>query len=164
MDFQGFKTIRNEIIVKELAIVSTDDSVYELHLFQPPCSFNELSVNERKQVVWLERHHHGLYWNSGFRQYNELKDVFDNLNIEGKFYVKGAEKKRFAEGLLSAYNVEVVNVEDIGCPNFKILKHQYAPAFFKPCHFGHGIKNCAFINVQTILEWLKDKENVVKSK
>ena len=76
LDFQGFKNPHNEYIIKELALISTDGQIYELHLFQPPCDFNQLPAHLQKQVVWLEKQYHGLYWGSGFREYNELKDIF----------------------------------------------------------------------------------------
>lgn len=71
--FQGFKNVKKEFIVKDLTVVSIDGNLYELQLFQPPCQFQQLPTHLQKQVIWLEKQWHGLYWSSGFRSYKDLK-------------------------------------------------------------------------------------------
>lgn len=153
LDFQGFKNVHNEFIVKELAIVSTDGQFYELQLFQPPCDFNELPVHLQKQVVWLEKHYHGLYWGSGCKNYNSLKDVFKSIAIDGDVYVKGKDKQKFIKNLLTEFNVNVINFEDLGCPNLSTLKQQTNLKVMKPCCFNHNPKHCAYVNVHVLLSW-----------
>ena len=154
LDFQGFKDENNDFIVKELAILSTDGEKYELQLFQPPYAFNKLSKDLQKQVIWLEKKFHGLYWSSGQREYNELKDVFEGLEISGTIYVKGVEKQKYVKHLLSNYKVNVVNLEDLGCPSLSMLKQQMNPIVLKPCHFNHTEYNCAYVNVYVLALWL----------
>lgn len=167
MDIQGFKGEHGNFIVKELAIVSTDGQLYELQLFQPPCDFNKLSESVQKQVVFLEKHFHGLYWNSGYRPYTELVNIIKNLNLSGVVYVKGSEKKLAVSDLLSNYLVNVVNIEELGCPNLAVLKRQLQPLSLKPCAFNHISPNCAYLNVNAILQWFrieqitKDRINMV---
>lgn len=163
MDIQGFKGENNKFIIKELAIVSTDGQLYELQLFQPPCHFNQLSESVQKQVHFLEKHFHGLYWNSGFRPYCELKNILKTLSLSGTVYVKGCEKKIFVADLLSNYMVNVVNIEELGCPNLSILKKQFQPLSLKPCAFNHITQNCAYLNVNAILQWLR-LEQIVKDR
>lgn len=170
LDIQGFKSVNNEYIVKELAIVSTDESVYELQLFKPPCDFNELPDHLQKQVVWLENQFHGLFWSSGTRNYNELKDVIRGLNLNGVIYVKGIEKKEFVMKVLSPdVAINIVNIEDMNCPNLDILKQMCNPKVLKPCAFDHKDKHCAYVNAHVILHWLRlekyiDMRNVSTSK
>jgi len=154
LDFQGFKDEKNDFIIKELAILSTDGEKYELHLFQPPHAFNQLSKDLQKQVIWLEKQFHGLYWSSGHRDYRELKDVFRGIDLSGTIYVKGVEKQRYAVKLLSDFNVNVINLEDIGCPSLSVLKQQINPAVLKPCSFNHNSNNCAYVNVYVLAFWL----------
>lgn len=158
LDFQGFKSVANDFIVKELAIVSTDGQFYELQLFQPPCDFNELPQHLQKQVVWLEKRYHGLYWASGYKNYNSLKDVFKCVTIDGTIYVKGQEKQKFIINLLSDFNINVINLEDLGCPNLNILKQQTNITAMKPCCFNHNTKYCAYVNVHVLLDWWKSEE------
>lgn len=163
LDFQGFKSGNNDFIVKEMAIISIDGQIYELQLFQPPCSFSELPSDVKKQVLWLEKQYHGLYWGSGFRQYSDLKDIFKGLNIDGNVYVKGKEKQQFVVKLLSDYSVNVIDLEDLGCPSLTELKQQVQLNTMKPCSFNHNFSNCAYINVHVLQQWLK-LEKTIQSK
>lgn len=155
LDFQGFKNQNNEFIIKELAIISTDEQVYELQLFQPPYDLSKLPESVQKQVMWLEKYHHGLFWGTGFKEYNKLKDVFKGVNISGKVYVKGTEKEKFVTELLSEFKVKVINLEDLGCPSLNILRHQTQSSVMRACVFNHSPINCAYMNVHILLQWLK---------
>lgn len=152
LDFQGFKN-EKEFIIKELAIISTDGQIYELHLFLPPYSFHELSKNVRNQVHWVEKHLHGLYWSSGFKQYSQLKDILKQIGIKGNIYVKGTEKQTIISQILSGFDVKVINLEELGCPKLTVLKKQTHMVFLKPCSFTHSPHNCAYINVYVLLHW-----------
>lgn len=159
LDFQGFKNADNDFIIKELAIVSTDGQFYELQLFQPPCDFNELPRQVQKQVLWLEKQYHGLYWSSGHKNYNCLKDVFKSITtINGDIYLKGKEKQKFISNMLSDLNVNVCNLEDLDCPNLSTLKRQTNISSFKPCCFNHNSEHCAYINVHVMLNWWKTEQ------
>lgn len=161
LDFQGFKTNNRDYIIKELAFISTDNQVYELHLFQPPHSFSELSDDEKRQVIWLEKRFHGLYWSSGYNLYSEIKTIFKSCNIKGTIYVKGLEKQKFIIQLLKDFSVNVINIEDLGCPSLSILKRQSQQLNrFSLCRFDHHVTyyNCAHVNVLLLLEWLKSEK------
>lgn len=162
LDFQGFKNVNNDFIVKELAIVSTDGQFYELQLFQPPCDFSELPQHLQKQVVWLEKQYHGLYWSSGYKNYNRLKDVFKCITIDGEMYVKGRDKQKFISNLLSDFKINVVNLEDLGCPSVNMLKQQTNISSIKPCCFNHNPKHCAYVNVHILLDWWKTEQEFKK--
>lgn len=155
MDVQGFKGVHNQFIVKELAIMSTDGQMYEFQLFQPPCHFNQLSEDVQKQVHFLEKQFHGLFWSSGFQPYSNLKDILRNMKLTGVVYVKGVEKSLFVSELLHGFKVSVINIEDIGCPSLSVLKKHLQPYTLKPCAFSHDSKNCAYINVNAILQWFR---------
>lgn len=159
LDFQGFKSEKNEFIVKEICIVSRDEGFYELHLFLPPYPFNTLTENVRKQVIWLEKNYHGLFWNSGVKLYDELQDIFEPVGLKGKVFVKGLEKQKFISQLLSKYPVTVENLEDLGCPALDVLERNASSSILKPCHFNHeGRKHCAYKNCVGILQWLKTEQ------
>lgn len=152
LDFQGFKN-EKEFVIKELAIISTDGTIYELQLFLPPCSLHELPTNVIKRVHWIEKHLHGLYWSSGFKEYSQIKDIFKYIDIKGNVYVKGLEKQTFIAQLLSEFDVKVINLEDLGCPKLSVLKQRTHINFYKPCSFSHTSNNCAYINVHVLLQW-----------
>lgn len=163
LDFQGFKNINNEFIVKELAVVSIDGNLYELQLFQPPCQFQQLPTHLQKQVIWLEKQCHGLYWSSGFRSYKDLKEVLNTLfkQSNSTIYLKGEEKMKFILNMVSNHDgIKVVDVTSMGCPNLKTLKQQTNLNMFKSCNFNHNLNSCAFVNVHVILHWLKNEKAV----
>lgn len=156
LDFQGFKNENNEFIIKELAIISTDEEVYELNLFRPPCGFHELAEKLKSQVIWLEKCFHGLYWNSGLKDYDELNDVFKSVfKMGGTIYVKGDEKRTYINGLLSAMAVRVLNLEDFDCPSLPVLRETWKLYNVKSCPFNHTLEHCAYYNVKLMLEWWK---------
>lgn len=156
LDFQGFKNVSNEFIIKELAIVSTNEEINELYLFRPPYGFHQLPDRLKIQVYWLEKYFHGLDWSSGLKDFDEINDVLKNVfKLGGTVYVKGGEKCAFVRSLLSSLAVQVLNIEDIGCPSLQLLRQTFKLSNQKPCPFIHSADNCAYNNVHRILEWWK---------
>lgn len=154
VDLQGFKNSNNEFIVKELSIVSTDERVKELRLFSPPYGFSEIPGNVQKQVMWLEKRFHGLRWVSGTTPYCELKALIQGT-LRGTVYVKGSEKEQYMSSLLTEFDVAVIDLDDLDCPNLTILKRQFWNDSQTPCIFEHGSKNCAYVNTNVLLRWWK---------
>lgn len=59
--------------------------------------------------------------------------------------LKGVKNKTKLLYLLSDFNVQVLNLYDLKCPNLSALKNQFWNV--KPCIFEHNSKkNCAYIN------------------
>lgn len=89
--------------------------------------FNQLVtfINYLKiyRTKWFEKYYHGLYWCSGFREYNKLKDVLRGCYIAGNIYVRGIEKRLFVTDLLSDLKVNIINIEELGCPNLSIIRN-----------------------------------------
>lgn len=103
VDLQGF-TIKKQFIPKELALY---DGYRQGHyIFKPPCEKCELNVSERKTVNWLERHYHGLLWDSGFTYLNQLYDILiETLQHHEIVYVKGEMKLKFLKELTHLDNI-----------------------------------------------------------
>lgn len=156
LDFQGFKNENNGFIIKELAIISVDETINDLHLFQPPYSFHHLPDHLKIQVQWLEKHFHGLLWNSGHKNFNELGGVLkDNFKFGGTVYVKGLEKSNYIQSLTADIGVSVLNIEDFGCPSLPVLRRTQILTNHKTCPFNHPPDHCALCNAKLILEWWK---------
>lgn len=154
IDIQGFKSDTDDFIVKELALISTDARVYELHIFQPHCNFDYLPPHLQKQVLWSERRYNGLFWGTGFKEYKQLEDLFANVQLQGDVYVKGREKQKYITKLFSKFDVNVINFEDLGCPPLQDLKSSYHQfQLIKPCNFNHNPFKCAYVNVHFLLQW-----------
>lgn len=99
VDFQAFKSLDNQFIVKELAIVRVDCENYASYLFRPPQPFHKLSPLMKQRVNFLTRTIHGLRWDSGCYDYNAFTTILSShsANI---IYVKGSERANFIRKIL----------------------------------------------------------------
>lgn len=158
-DLQGFRGNQNEFIVKEASFISVNEDKYQSFVFRPPFSFTELNDIQKKGAIYIERHIHGLSWESGHIPYIELKNVLKQILKDYKIVlVKGAEKKKFLEEN-TPVDITVTDLEDYNCPSMKEFKHLSS----KKC-FYHNTNsyNCAYENVRLLLEWYK-KVHTLKS-
>ena len=110
LDFEGFGHQKNTVIVKEIAITTSDysDSL--------PVNFNSLPKSEHKAYNWLTNYFYGLHWDSGDDLYLKLNQIIQSFvlrNLNAIFYAKGKEKADFLSKYLDR---KVVNLDDLGCP------------------------------------------------
>lgn len=122
IDIQGFRGPNDKLIVKEIAILR--GCSHHHFIITPPFDFKHLPTTLKRQAKWLYQNHHGLHWNGGFTKYNKVEEFLRDNIINHIVYVKGDEKLQWIKRLLNE-NVEVINVENINCPNFKELKRLF---------------------------------------
>lgn len=152
-----------ETAIKELALISTDGEIYDLHLFLPFFNSHQISKNLKIQIQWFERY--GLFWSCGYKEYSEIKDVFKRIEISGKVYVKGIQKQKLISQLLSEFDVEVINIEELGCPKLSVLlKQQGYVNFLKPCSLNYSPHSCAYINANTLQSWWNMEKRFVNER
>lgn len=152
VDFQGFKGLHNEFILKEIAIFHDGHNHHFIVL--PPYDFSLLHTSLKKQARWLFLHHHGLTWNGGFIDFHQVKTFLREKIKVGSVYVKGAEKTLWIKELLNNVNVEVINLEDAykTCPNFKALKRIHSDGGIMKCVYHE--KCCALQNVYLLKKFI----------
>lgn len=93
VDTQGFVFNKNTFSVKEICIFTKNIKFHEF--VKPPFPFNELISHHQKQAEWLEENYHGLNWNAGYIDLQELKKTISPI-VKGKILlVKGCEKERY---------------------------------------------------------------------
>jgi hypothetical protein len=145
IDVQGFKNECNEFIPKELAIISKDGIL--VVLIKPPYPFYFLTKKERKQVAWLEKNR-GILWNDGYVSYCDYKSLLLNFCKNKHIYVKGYEKVVWVKEMVESDNV--LNLEDINCPNLEKLSEKYSSSSdIKHCIYHTNkcaLKNASFLN------------------
>lgn len=110
VDVQGFQV--PEFQAKELAIY--DGKHMKSYLFKPTTPFHTLSDDCKKQVLFLHRNHHGLFYNYGVTDYSDLYTIISNdLRDVDQIYVKGHIKKSFLDEIYSqsSNKPHVVNLE-----------------------------------------------------
>lgn len=151
VDLQGFKDIRNKLIVKELAIATKDYT--QTFLIKPPYSFKTLSNDEQKQVRWLERNR-GLTWSEGYIDYREFRRIVVPYLIRKKVLVKGPEKIIWLRELCQ--ECEIIELGEKGCPNLLKLHNDYYSSGMKVWNCVHHKKMCALKNVMCLKMWCCD--------
>ena len=110
IDVQGY-CLSFGYIPKEIAIF--DGIRLANFLFKPPFKRNLLSTQDDKIVAWSEEYH-GLDWDSGYTDLNEVNGIIENIFFhfnKPKVYVKGVEKTKFLKKILGDESI-------IGIPIF----------------------------------------------
>lgn len=148
IDVQGFKRLNNKFIAKEIAILRNGH--HHHFIVKPPFNFDQLSPSLRREAQWLYQNHHGLIWDGGLTEFQKVRKYLREKIRNTIVYVKGVEKTQWLKELLQDENVEVMNIEETGCPNLKELK-RLNPNEIK-CLFHN--KCCALQNVYLINKFL----------
>lgn len=155
VDFQGFRGVNNEFILKEMAVLF--NGYHQHFILTPPFHSNFLPSHLKRQAHWLREYHHGFTWDGGDTDFCKVKSYL-RKKIKNVVYVKGREKKHWLQKLINNENVEVINLEDLNykCPNLKELKRIYPDITLK-CWY-HG-KICALQNVYLLSRYIKEAKN-----
>lgn len=148
VDLQGFKNSKNEFIVKEFAIVTSEWT--QVFLVKPPYMYLTLSPEEKKQTNWLERNR-GIRWSEGFIDYREFKRVIPLYLEEKEIIVKGCEKVQWIKNFCD--KCQIVDVGCKGCPNLSTLHEKY-----KACNINciNHKRHCALKNAICLLKWCNE--------
>lgn len=152
VDVQGFKDNQNKFIVKEIAIL-TSENKFQHFIFQPPFAFKDLTNEAKKQVKWVKNNLHGFDWYDGYIPYHHLYTIVPTL-LHGKtIFVKGQEKIEWIKEFVTE-NIYIVDVEDeLECPKLSWLKFVNQNI---SCISHKGL--CALQNVFNIKNFLVSKK------
>jgi len=172
IDLQGFRIDNNRFIMKEVAILTRDDTKLLHMLIQPPCSWNDVSFSHRKQIRWLERYYHGLSWDDGHIPYYTAPNIIKNiLSCECIIYLKGSEKRKLMEKLLKDNKMCTIvdlseNIDDFEeKPPSLRTRNEYTSNYscfhHKKISRRRDFAACALNNVFTIHAWLTRKQDVL---
>lgn len=121
IDLQGV-LLKRGFMVKELAI--GDGERVNHYIFKPHVSYRRLNSDERRQVLWLEDNHHGLRYNDGNTNSEEISNILKQFTKEvDLIFVKGHQKIEFLQKYLSLriinlenyLNVPLLNKTNINC-------------------------------------------------
>lgn len=149
VDVQGFKDTKNTFIIKEFAIWF--NGYTQTFLVKPPYPFKNLSVEEKKQVRWIEINR-GIFWSEGYVDYREFRRTIVPYLNKKKVLTKGTEKIKWINDLCE--DCEIIDIGENGCPNFLKLYSDYN--YYQNCF--HHKKMCALKNVMCIKAWCGDNK------
>lgn len=101
VDVQGFKSMSNEFIMKEICIASVQSDYIDNFTVRSPTCYQRLSPQLQKRVDYIYYNIHGLHWDWGYTDPRvvvaQLKDTLKNAD---KVYIKGSERVKFLDFLL----------------------------------------------------------------
>lgn len=155
VDMQGFKRPHNAFVLKELAIAKEGVTLPINYVFKPPqtCSWDSLPLKYQRQNEWLTRFHHGIKWDSGREEYENIYSILtQHLKRADDIYVKGEDKKTWLRDFLSPYadQYNITNIEDLDCPSFNELKKTYGCNH----HIPTSDYSCAVEHVKLLADWM----------
>lgn len=158
VDIQCFKG-KGNLVVKELSIARTAWPEVKTWIFKPPYIGRERCDADLKQDHWLRENHHGLLWEDGDTEYDDLKYVLHaHLSTCEHVFSKGREKCDFLQKILK-YRI-VLDMEILGCPSLRKIKYKSSR---EVCSFYRHRKRdyeCSASNCANLREWfLKNGED-----
>ena len=156
LDLEGFRCRKNNFIVKELAITTSDYS--DSFVFLPPASFNSFPKSEQKAYNRLKNNLHGIHWESGDYLYLNLNQIIQSFVLKNPttvFYAKGKEKSNL---LATHLDRKVEKLDELGCPRIENLHLKNYPACNRHFHHNHFKNYCALIKSKAFFDWLKNEQ------
>ena len=142
VDMQGFKKPGNDYVLKELAIAPLQgDEEPVVLLFKPPFPWRKLTEKYKRQNLWLELCYHGIAWNSGEHDYDQIGTILrDGLQHAKKILVNDEDRKKWLE----RFGFNVSNITEWGYPDLE------SPKQVTVCtnHNGAYKSMCALQNVK----------------
>lgn len=156
IDFQGFQEPQGLFVVKELVIQPINSrSSPTIKIFKPPCEKSRLTEEYKKIVDNCEKNYHGISWEAGHDQYNNVSTIIIG-ELVGKFnylFVKGEDRKKWLTFILRFNPMTIFNLEDLGCPDMKILETEHPAIRHMNSHPLCSSYKCAYENAQRYKYW-----------
>lgn len=158
VDVQGFYI--PHFIAKEVAVLSRDGRKLCHYIVKPPVEWKTLDLKSKRNVSWLVHNHHGIAWNKGYVNYDDMRvQLSEILATVSTVFVKGDAKKKFVE---EYFNGEVIDLEHK--PALKTLKevkycYAHASAFVCSLNNVHKIKVILDANDKNEEEFYEDIYN-----
>lgn len=114
VDFQAFKTLSNEFILKELAIVGVNENIVH-HFFIKSPSFQPCG-EMKARVKYVTKYIHNIPWNYGHVEKDQALSVLYELTRGADVvYVKGSERVEYLRKCMN-WKMKIVDLDSIKCP------------------------------------------------
>jgi len=142
LDIQCVLGANSKYVIKEMSVIDVDSWTTQHWIFKH--TFNSLHVNK-----WLERNYHQIPIQYGDVEYKELERILHSLKFD-YIYIKGEQKRQIIRELIP--RVEVINLEDIGCPRLNELCDEDS---LPNCtfHMKLNTRHCTFRRVFALKKW-----------
>lgn len=153
IDMECLRGCRNQLLIKEMAILDMTTLQFESFTFAPPHKWQLLPKRVQITNRWITVNQHKIPWTDGLIPYKELYSILRKyVGKCARVFVKGSEKCTLLSNLLKLENCTFTNLDDIGCPKFtSLLKLPTHYCFLHQPYQSH----CASAKCFTFFLWLK---------
>lgn len=178
LDFQGFKTLSNKFVLKEIAICGIRKNVI-LHFFVKPPRANKKTLHpeQQRRNKYLIDNVHGIPWDRGYVDFQDVINLFNDtfespspLSQPTTIYVKGSERRKYIEDLIADKSVQVIDLDLLDCPKVQNISQpdypeRFGSPFLECCFQKHSYRTifpvqplrCALKNAQLYRTWILSK-------
>lgn len=152
VDFEYLINNAGNWVVKELAIMTRDGNRQGcFHFKSPKHMLRTVDYKDESK----EESDHGINWNDGFIEYDELKTVLEESVCGGSaLYAYNEEKCLFLNKLIKRTFINLESEMDCPLPSELAVKNK---SCMFSCH-GHPLKKCALRSVRNMVFWLNYNE------
>ncbi|KAJ1526561.1 hypothetical protein ONE63_008148 [Megalurothrips usitatus] len=152
-DIHMLRDMDGEYVIKEFSLYSPLwDITMCSEVFAPPYDVTLVPQPYRRQNQYVTNFVHGQQWQYGDKPYPEYSDIIRHwTSLYSRIYVKGLEKKRLLGSIVTP-EVDVINVEILGCPKLSKLSRLFVPWHCKQ-HATKPIHTCVVENAIRIGLW-----------
>lgn len=152
IDIQGLVGAKNTFVPKEISILSVEGHYSGHWLIAPPCVYNELDFDARRQNLWLTSNFHRLEWECGHTPHKLVSHILREATKNvARIYVRGREKLMFLQKIVSR---TIINLEHY-TPAFKRLPKNGCYCTYHAETNLHGEYACAAHNAAKLKYWIK---------
>ena len=158
LDYEGYLN-GNQVIIKELSLLSLRNSSGKTYMFKPNHPMNYQPDKLRRHVRYCSRNLNQIPYEAGDTSYSLLAELQVLLPMFCKRVLcKGWRKCEF---LANFFNIPVVDLTSIGCPTFKVLNQRYGKDGSGYCnfHIQSGNYHCSQYKSKLMAEFLFDLAN-----
>jgi hypothetical protein len=106
VDVQGFKINKNRFMCKEFCLIDGDETFHAI--VKPWFPHKKLLGHYKRQVTWLEQHFHGIKYEEGDIDINELTETVYPKLVDKVIIVKGEEKIQWLKYIFREYGDVIV--------------------------------------------------------
>lgn len=155
IDFQGFQEDQGIFVLKELVIQPLSPKLKQIvKIFKPPCERSQVTDKFKKIISKCESTYHGMAWEFGTEEYSEIANII-NQDIQRFTYlfVKGEDKKKWLAAVIRNNPKTIFNLNDLGCPDIKILEEQHAAVKHWQMHLHCDSYKCSLENAERFKSW-----------
>lgn len=157
IEMQGLRDKQNNFLPKEVAVVSLQGRISAHWTIVPAHEYVELPRNIRESNDFVSSRILGLHWFDGDITLRKLKHHFYSIaRVASKIYIKGGEKARYAQSLMSR---NVHNIDEYNTIAFSELENlhnvQESCLFHQLQQDKYINKHCALHRAHLLRTWLR---------